>query len=149
MPRREAAERKARERFELQPALDCEACGALTPAARFRYFGDRLICDACEHHNAQSRVRSVPRELLAPSTICINVIPRDEITIQAMHIDRRTMLGPQIRVQRAETLRRLLVYLGATPAELAEFDNCHRRWGQSTVQITLAPGRKNLLRLER
>jgi hypothetical protein len=32
-----------------QPALDCETCGALTPAARFRYFSDRLICEACDH----------------------------------------------------------------------------------------------------
>jgi hypothetical protein len=62
-------------------------------------------------------------------------------------MDHRTMLGPSIRVQSAETLRRLLAYLGATPAQLAEFDNCHGRWGQGTVQITLAPGRKNLLRL--
>jgi hypothetical protein len=149
MPRRKKWEREARERAAMQPALDCEACGALTPAAQFRYFGDRLVCEACEHHNPQSHVRPVTRELLAPRTICINVIPRDGVTIQAMHIDHRTVLGPQIRVQGVETLRRLLVYLGATPAELAEFDNCRRRWGQATVQITIVPGRKNLLRLRR
>jgi hypothetical protein len=96
MPRREERERLAQERAPTQPALDCEACGALTPAFRFRYFRDRLICEACEHQNAQSRVRSVPRELLAPSTICINFIRRDGVTIQAMHIDPCTMLGPQI-----------------------------------------------------
>jgi hypothetical protein len=44
MPRREERERQARERAAMQPALDCEACGALTPTARFRFFGDRLIC---------------------------------------------------------------------------------------------------------
>jgi hypothetical protein len=57
------------------------------------------------------------------------------------------MLGPYVRVQSAATLRRLLVYLGATPAQLAGFNNCHGRWGQGTVQITLAPMRENLLRL--
>jgi hypothetical protein len=104
------------------PFLHVRMVGALTGGARFRYFGDRLICEACEHQNPQSRVRSVPRELLAPRTICINFIPGDGVDIQAMHMDHRTMLGPHIRVQSAETLRRLLAYLGATPAQLAELE---------------------------
>jgi hypothetical protein len=41
MPRKEEQERKARERAAVQPAVDCETSGALTPAARFRYFSDR------------------------------------------------------------------------------------------------------------
>lgn len=147
MPRREERERKAREHAAQQPALDCETCGALNPASRFRYIGDRLICEACERQNPQTRVRSVSRELLEPRTICINFIARDGVSVQAMHLDGRTVLGPYVRVQSAETLRRLLAYLGATPAQLAEFDNSNRRWGQGTVQITLAPRRKNLLRL--
>jgi hypothetical protein len=57
------------------------------------------------------------------------------------------MLGPRVKVQSAGTLRRLIAYLGATHAQLAEWVNCNRRWGQGTVQLTLAPGRKNLLRL--
>jgi hypothetical protein len=36
---------------------------------------------------------------------------------------------------------------GATSVQLGEFDDCCRRWGQGTVQVTLVPGRKNLLRL--
>ena len=65
-----------------------------------------------------------------------------------MSIDHRSMLGPQLRIQSADTLRRLLTYLGATPERLADFDNCHRRWGQGTVQITLQPCRKNLLKID-
>lgn len=147
MPRREEWERKARERAAVQPALDCESCGGFTPASSFRYFGERLICQACEHRNPQSRVRSVARELLEPRTICINFVPGDGVIIQAMNVDHRTMLGPRIRVQNTRTLHRLLAYLGATPSQLAEFENCNRRWGQGTVQIALSPGRKNLLRL--
>jgi hypothetical protein len=139
----------ARDRAAMLPALDCEACGALTPGTRFRYFGDRLICGACDQQNPQSRVRAVSRELLAPRAICLNFVPRDGYTIQAMHMDHRTLLGPRVRVQSAETLRRLIAYLGATPAQLAEWENCNCRWGQGTVQITLAPGRKNLLRMRR
>jgi hypothetical protein len=149
MPRREERERKARERADSQPALDCEACGALTSASNFRYFGDRIMCDACDHQNPQSRVRTVARELLAPQTICLNFVPGDGYTVQAMHLDCRTMLGPIVKVQSAATLHRLLAYLGATPAQLAEIADCIRRWGQGTVQTTLVPGRKNLLRLRR
>jgi hypothetical protein len=94
-------------------------------------------------------VRSVPRELPAPRTICLNFLPGDGYTVQAMHLDHRTMLGPMVKVQSAETLRRLMSYLGATRAHLAELEDCIRRWGQGTTQITLVPGRKNLLRLRR
>jgi hypothetical protein len=57
---------------------------------------------------------------------CINFVPGDGITVQAMHMNHRTVLGPRIRVQITETLHRLLAYLGATPAQLAEFENCNR-----------------------
>jgi hypothetical protein len=57
------------------------------------------------------------------------------------------MLGPHVHVSSKDTLRRLLVYLGATAEQLADFDQCIRSWGQGTATITLQPGRKNLLRL--
>jgi hypothetical protein len=48
---------------------------------------------------------------------------RDSPTIlleaQTMALDHRTMLDPQLRIQSAATLRRLLAYLGATPKQLA------------------------------
>ena len=70
------------------------------------------------------------------------------LAAQAMALDHRTMLGPQLRIQNAAPLRRLLAYLGATPEQLADFDNSHRRWGQGTVPITLQPCRRNLLRID-
>jgi hypothetical protein len=54
-PRREKAEREARERAALRPALDCQTCGALTLGARFRYCGDRLICEACNQQQVLDR----------------------------------------------------------------------------------------------
>jgi hypothetical protein len=146
-PRREKAEREARERAALRPALDCQTCGALTPGARVRYCGDRLICEACNQQNPQSRVRMVQRELLAPRDICLNFIQRNGYTVQAMAADHCTSLGPFVPVHGAETLRRLLAYLGATPAQFADFDGAVQKWGQGTVRFTLQPGRKNLLRL--
>ena len=104
---------------------------------------------ACDERNPQSRRHLVPRALLQPRTICVNFVEGRALAAQAMALNHRTMLGPQLRIQSAETLRRLLAYLGATPEQLADFDNnSHRRWGQGTVQITLQPGRKNLLRID-
>jgi hypothetical protein len=84
-PRRETAEREARERAGMQAALDCQTCGALTPGARFRYCGDRLVCEACNQQNPQSRVRSISRELLALRTICVNFMSRDGDAVTAIH----------------------------------------------------------------
>lgn len=81
--------------------------------------------------------------------INVNFIPRNGYSVQAMDLDCRTMLGPYVRVENAKTLRRLLAYLGATPEQLADFDSCQRRWGQGTVEITLLPGRRNLLSIRR
>ena len=147
-PRREKAEQRARERADTVPVLHCQTCGALTPGERFRYFADQIICEACEERNPQSRRRLVPRALLQPRDICVNFVDCRGLAAQAMALDHRTMLGPQLRIQSADTLRRLLAYLGATPDQLADFDSSHRRWGQGTVKITLQPGRKNLLRID-
>jgi hypothetical protein len=57
-----------------------------------------------------------------------------------MDLDCRTMLGPYVTLQSKETLRRLLVYLGATAEQLADFDQSIRSWGQGTATITLQPG---------
>ncbi|HEX6771827.1 MAG TPA: hypothetical protein VF126_07360 [Acidobacteriaceae bacterium] len=147
MPRREEWERKARQQAAVQPALDCEACGALTSGSAFRYFSDRVICAACERQNPQSRVRNVPREALAPREIMVNFIQRNELRVQATAADGRTSLSPFIPIASGATLRRLLAYLGATPQQLGDFDHAFRVWGHGTTQIALLPGRRNLLRL--
>ena len=145
---RAQAEQMARERADTVLVLDCQSCGALTPGERFRYFADQIICEACDERNPQSRRRLVPGALLQPRDICVNFVDNKGLGVQAMALDCRTMLGPQLRIQSADTLRRLLAYLGATPDQLADFDSSHRRWGQGTVQITLQPCRKNLLRID-
>ena len=127
-PRRKKAVQKARERADTVPVLDCQACGALTPGERFRYYADQIVCDACDERNPQSRRRLVPRALLQPRSILVNFVAGSSLAAQAMALDHRTVLGPQLKIQRAATLRRLLTYLGATPEQLADFDHCHRRW---------------------
>ena len=89
-PRREKAEQKARERADTVPVLDCEACGALTPGERFRYFADQIICEACDERNPQSRRRLLPRALLQPRDICVNFVDNKGLGVQAMALDCRT-----------------------------------------------------------
>jgi hypothetical protein len=138
---------RARERADTVPVLDRQSCGALTPGERFRYFADQIVCEACDERNPQSRRRVVPRALLQPRSVMVNFVECRGLAAQAMAVDHRTMLGPQLRIQSAATLRRLLAYLGATPEQLADFDGAVQKWGQGTVRFTLQPGRKNLLRL--
>jgi hypothetical protein len=64
-----------------------------------------------------------------------------------MDLDLHRSLGPCVSVSSTDTLRRLLAYLGAMPAQLREVDSCLQSHGQGNVRITLQPGRKNLLRL--
>jgi hypothetical protein len=89
----------------------------------------------------------VRREFLAPRDIFLNFIQRNGYAVQAIAADHRTSLGPFVPVQSAETLRRLLAYLGATTAQVADVDSAIHRWGQGTIRFTLQPGRKNLLRI--
>ena len=80
--------------------------------------------------STQSRRRLVPRALFQPRNILANFAESRTVAAQAMALDHCTMLGPQLRIQSATTLRRLLAYFGAMPEQLSDYDNCHRRWGQ-------------------
>jgi hypothetical protein len=68
-------------------------------------------------------------------------------SVQAMDLNLARPLGPRVLVTSPETLRRLLIYLGALPVALREFDRSRPSHGKGNVRITLEPGRKNLLRL--
>jgi hypothetical protein len=44
----------------------------------------------------------------------LNSIDHKGLHVQAMALDWRTMLGPYVKIQSIDTLRRMLAYLGAT-----------------------------------
>lgn len=69
--------------------------------------------------------------------IHLNFIDRKGLQVQAIALDCRTMLGSSVPVASVDTLRRMLVYLGSTPEQLAAFDQSYRRCGQGTARITL------------
>ena len=65
--------------------------------------------------------------------IQLNFIDHKGLHVQAMALDCRTILGPYVPVASVDTLRRMLVYLGATPEQLEDFNRSYRRWGQGGV----------------
>jgi hypothetical protein len=126
------------------PVLNCQACGALTSAARFRYVCERLICDYCAAENSQTRVCAVQTR-----DIFICFITAGGCSVQAVDLNLDRPLGPRVPVTSPEVLRRLLPYLGANREALREYDRSCQSHGKGNVRITLEPGRKNLLRLHR
>jgi hypothetical protein len=124
------------------PVLDCQACGGITSAARFRYFCGRVICNHCGAENPYTRVSHVQTR-----DIFVRFITAGGCSVQAMDLDLNRPLGPSVPVTSPEVLRRLLVYLGALPEALREYDRSHQSHGKGNVRITLEPGCKNLLRL--
>jgi hypothetical protein len=124
------------------PVLNCQACGGLTSAARFRYVCERLICDHCGAENPLHNGRAVETR-----DIFVRFITADGCSVQAVDLNLDRTLGPRVPVTSPEVLRRLLAYLGAMPEALKEFDKCRASLGRGNVRIKLEPGRKNLLRL--
>ena len=57
-----------------------------------------------------------------------------------MDLDLHGGLGPRVPVSCASTLRRLLAYLGATPAQVRDVESSLQSHAQGNVRITLKPG---------
>jgi hypothetical protein len=117
-PRREKAEREARERADTVPVLDCQSCGALTSGERFRYYADQIVCEACDGRNPQSRRRIVPRVHLQPRNIAVNFVGgaqpcRASHGARSPHHARPSTEGPERR-DPTPTARVSWRYAGAT-----------------------------------
>jgi hypothetical protein len=105
------------------PVLNCQACGALTSAARFRYVCERLLCDHSGAENPQTRVWAVQTR-----DIFIRFITADGSSVQAMDLNLDRTLGPRVPVTSPEVLRRLLAYLGGNTEALREYDRSPEPW---------------------
>jgi hypothetical protein len=124
------------------PVLNCQACAALTSAARFRYICGRPVCDHCGAENPETSVRAVQTR-----DIFVCFVTAGGCSVQAVDLNLDRPLRPRVPVTSPEVLRRLLAYLGANREALCEYDRSHQSHGKGNVRITLEPGRKNLLRL--
>ena len=82
-----------------------------------------------------------------PLTISV-AFTRSGKSAQALHPDLSRALGPWVNFASGEVLRKALTYMGMTPAQLSEFQDAMRRWGQGSGPLTLMPHRRNLLRVD-
>jgi hypothetical protein len=155
-PRREKAEQKARERADTMPALDCPVTDcALVGIQVFQ--NEDFIEEggssesgflAFEHHR-HNIVHWIP-----VANVCndLTFLPfRAPDCEFAAALERTYLVDCHVAlVTAAKSYHGAIIWLllGATPEQLADFDSSHRRWGQGTVQITLQPCRKNLLRMD-
>jgi hypothetical protein len=79
--------------------------------------------------------------------ILVNFQLRRAWSVHCIAEDCKTSISPFIQVASQETLIRLLRYVGAGDAEIEEAETDIRRWSRGGIHITLAPGRKNLLKI--
>lgn len=80
--------------------------------------------------------------------VMVNFTLRDCWSVHCVSEDALTCVSPTLLVSDQPTLIRLLRYVGATDAELKKVDERIRDWGRGSVIISLAPGRRNLLRIQ-
>jgi hypothetical protein len=78
----------------------------------------------------------------------VNDLANHGKTAHALHIDCKTVLGPWIKFQSADTLERALRYLGATDEQIEEHRQTMQQTRQGSSNIRLVPNRKNLLRID-
>jgi hypothetical protein len=100
------------------------------------------VCDHCGAENPETSVRAVQTR-----DIFVRFVTAGGCSVQAVDLNLDRRLGPRVPVTSPETLRRLLIYLGALPEALREFDRSRQSHGKGNVRITLEPARKNLPRL--
>jgi hypothetical protein len=155
-PRREKAEQKARERADTMPALDCPVTDcALVGIQVFQNEdfieegGSRESGFLAFEHHRHNIVHWIP-----VANVCndLTFLPfRAPDCEFAAALERTYLVDCHVAlVTAAKSYHGAIIWLllGATPEQLADFDSSHRRWGQGTVQITLQPCRKNLLRMD-
>jgi hypothetical protein len=87
------------------------------------------------------------QEVTEPSEIIV-CFTQSGTRAHALHIDCKTVFGPWFRFQRAETLERAIVYLGAPEEQIAAHRSALRQTGQGSSHVRLLPTRKNLLKID-
>jgi hypothetical protein len=106
------------------------------------------LCGICGVKNPLGNLRRLSiQEVTEPSEIIV-CFTQGGTSGHALHVDCKTVLGPWIRFQSAETLDKAIVYLGATEEQIEEHRDHMRKCGQGSSHIRLLPRKKNLLKIE-
>jgi hypothetical protein len=111
------------------------------------------VCGMCGDKNPLANLHKLPiGEVTAEHEIILNFGPDTQkdgaMKVHALHLDCKTILSHWQAVESVETLRKMMLYLGATDEQMASFEDDLRRWGQSSVHMRLLPNRRNLLKID-
>jgi hypothetical protein len=141
---------KHRRESRLVHCLICWKCGGRAGPNHYVLEGGGATCSLCGDKNPLGNLRRMPLESIrARFEIVLCFVPRDGVSCHALHVDCRTVLGPWVHVTGDETVLRMLTYLGATKAQLAEYEDHRRQWGQGSVHVSVLGGnRRNLLKID-
>jgi hypothetical protein len=106
------------------------------------------VCSLCGTKNPLGNLPKMSlQEVTEPSEVIV-CFTRGGTIAHALHIDVKTVLGPWIKFQSAETLEKALKYLGATDEQMAAHRKTMQQTGQGSSHVRLMPNRKNLLRID-
>jgi hypothetical protein len=72
---------------------------------------------------------------------------RDAWLVHCLAENAKTPISPYVRVASQGMLIRLLRYVGASDSDIAEVEEKIRRWSRGSIDIDLADGRRNLLKI--
>jgi hypothetical protein len=107
-----------------------------------------VVCGLCESKNPLGNLQKMSlQEVTEPSEIIV-CFTQGGTAAHALQNDAKTVLGPWIKFQSAETLEKALRYLGATDEQIIAHQNQMQRCGQGSSHIRLLALRKNLLRID-
>ncbi|HTF69075.1 MAG TPA: hypothetical protein VK638_40980 [Edaphobacter sp.] len=105
-------------------------------------------CNLCGTKNPLGNLQKMSIQEVTELSEIIVCFTQSGTAAHALHIDAKTVLGPWIKFQSAETLEKALKYLGATDEQMAAHRHTMQQTGQGSSHIRLLPNRKNLLRID-
>jgi hypothetical protein len=122
------------------------AVGPVPTTTPWRTAARPVVCAATRTHWATSG--ACHSKCSAPRTRSSSASSR-AIVCHGLHLDCSRSFGPWVHVGGDETMVRMLMYLGATQEQIAQYEDQRRRSGQGSVHVNLlAANRKNLLKVD-
>ena len=129
--------------------LVCWTCHGRMGPNYFTLKDGGAICSLCGTRNPLGNLKKMSlQEVTEPSEVMVCFTRSGEIA-HALHHDGKTVLGPWIKFQSAETLEKALCYMGATGEQIVAHRKTMQQTGQgSSHLLRRLPNRKNLLKID-
>jgi hypothetical protein len=139
---------KHRRENKLVNCLVCWTCHSRSGPNHFTLKDAGAICSLCGTRNPLGNLKKMSlQEVTEPSEILV-CFTRGGSIAHALHHDGKTVLGPWIKFQSAETLEKALSYMGATSEQIVTHRKTMQQTGQGSSHVRLLRNRKNLLKID-